>query len=258
MKLESMEFPKLDQQDYDEQLTDLQLALMHAQHGVVQSNRRVIILFEGIDAAGKGGTIDRIVNYMDPHHYRVNAIRAPTPTELNKHYLQRFMEKLPSKGNITIFDRSWYGRVLVERVEGLTPKPDWERAYNELNHFERMLTADGIIFLKFFLFIEKDEQRKRFIKRLDNPEKRWKITRADIDSRAFWDEYILAFEDMLKLTSTEYAPWHVIPANNKKHARITVMQTILKTLQAEIDVDVRLLDPKFEAYARQMLKNTND
>ncbi len=252
--LDTIEFPKLDQETYDKELEQLQISLMRAQHGVMQSNRRVILLFEGIDAAGKGGAIGRIIQYMDPHHYRVNAIGAPTQDELNKHYLQRFMEKLPSKGNINVFDRSWYGRVLVERVEGLTPKSDWQRAYNELNHFERMLTADGIIFLKFFLFIEKDEQRKRFLKRLDNPEKRWKITRADIDSRAYWDEYIQAYEDMLDLTSTEYAPWHVIPANNKKYARINIIKTILSTLEQEVDVDARVLDPQFETYARQMLK----
>lgn len=191
---------------------------------------------EGTDAAGKGGFIRRLISNMDPRGYRVYPIGAPSADELSRHYLQRFWRRIPQQGQLAIFDRSWYGRVLIERVENLTPEKDWQRAFRELNEFEKLLTDDGIILVKLFFTIDKQEQLKRFIQRFEHPNKRWKITEADIKSREYWDGYQAAYQEMLERTSTEYAHRHVIAGNDKYHARIAAMQAVRDALGREIDI----------------------
>jgi polyphosphate kinase 2 (PPK2 family) len=209
---------------------------------------------EGIDAAGKGGMIRRATELMDPRGYRVHPIGAPTAEELKEHYLQRFWRRLPKQGQTAVFDRSWYGRVLVERVSKLVEEPTWERAYQEIIQFEEQLEADGMILIKLFLSIDKDEQLSRFKERIENPKKRWKITPDDILSRNLWDEYQIAFDDMLKHTSTATRPWHVVGSNHKRHARIECMRHIRDRLAKDIDQNqVQLLNPEVAELAQKFL-----
>ncbi|MGB0733372.1 MAG: polyphosphate kinase 2 family protein [Pontibacterium sp.] len=256
VKLAQVEFPTLAKSDFLQALPALQLQLMKYQLGLYQNGQRVVMVFEGTDASGKGGAIKRMVNNMDPRGFRVYPIGAPTADEASRHYLQRFWRRIPHAGQISIFDRSWYGRVLVERVEGFITQEQWQRAYDEINNFEQLLVDDGIILIKLFLHIDKDEQTKRFIQRYKTPEKRWKLTMADLDSRQYWDEYQAAYQDMLDKTSPSHAPWHVIAANNKNYARIQTFQTVLTELENRIDLDVNqieLMPPEVEAKAKAVL-----
>ena len=182
------------------------------------------LIFEGWDAAGKGGAIRRLTAGTDARITRVIPISAPSDEELAHHYLWRFWRHIPRAGFITIYDRSWYGRVLVERVEKLTPKEDWARAYAEINHFEHQLTNNGNILLKFWLHISPEEQLRRFREREAIPWKRYKITDEDWRNRDKWPEYARAADEMFLRTSTEDAPWHVVPAENKKYARLMVLR----------------------------------
>jgi polyphosphate kinase 2 (PPK2 family) len=252
MKLSELDHPQLNRKGYEGLLKPLQFELMTLQHGIFQQQKRCIIVVEGIDASGKGGMIRRTTELMDPRGYRVHPIGAPTAEELKEHYLQRFWRRLPKQGQTAIFDRSWYGRVLVERVSKLVLDPIWQRAYDEINQFEEQLEADGFILIKLFLSINKDEQLSRFRERIDNPKKRWKITPDDIVSRNHWDDYQLAFEDMLERTNR---PWHVVGSNHKRHARIQCMQHIRDQLAQKIDKDqVQLLDPKVAELADKFLR----
>lgn len=256
--LDTIEFPKLKREEYEEQLKALQLRLMVLQQGLFQMGKRAIVVAEGPDAAGKGGAIRRLVALMDPRGYHVYPIGPPTPDELACHYLQRFWRDIPRAGILAIFDRSWYGRVLVERVEKLTDPRDWKRAYRELNDFERQLHDDGVIIVKLFFHISKDEQRDRFIDRLDRPEKRWKLTLSDLANHELWDDYRAAFVDMLDMTSMDYAPWTVVPANDKKYARIMALRTVSEALEAHINPDdVLVLDPEVGKRAKKMFGNNN-
>ncbi len=252
--LAELDFPEFKGKDYEKQLDKLQLALMKYQQALYQTGRRAIIVFEGTDAAGKGGVVRRLIEKMDSRGYRVYSIGPPTPEEKANHYLLRFWQKLPDVGQLVVFDRSWYGRVLVERVEGLADELAWRRAYQELNHFEKLLYDDGVILVKIFLHISKDEQKKRFLSRLNNPEKRWKLTMADLDSRQHWDEYISAYNDMLELTSTAVSPWNIIPANNKKYARIQALKVIADHFEKHLNISgIRLMQPGVEQRAREIL-----
>lgn len=252
--LAKLEHPHVSKNEYDSRLSNLQLDLMTLQHGLFQQRRRCVIVFEGIDASGKGGAIRRLTANMDPRGYQVHPIGPPTPDEHREHYLQRFWRKLPRKGNTAIFDRSWYGRVLVERVEALAEEDVWQRAYDEINDFEKMLIDDGLILIKVFLYIDKDEQKNRFRDRLEKEHKRWKLTPDDINTRLKWDAYVKAFEDMLATTSPKGAPWHIVAANSKKHARLSVLGHVKKCLEQEIDCDkVNLLSPELEQLAKQFL-----
>lgn len=251
--LQAIEYPKIKRDEYESRLKELQLRLMILQQGLFRAGKRAIIVCEGPDAAGKGGAIRRMVELMDPRGYHVYPIGPPTPDELACHYLQRFWRDIPRSGIMAIFDRSWYGRVLVERVEKLIPAKTWKRAYRELNDFERQLHDDGVIIVKLFYSISKEEQRKRFLDRLEKPEKRWKLTDADLDNHELWDDYQRAFVDMLDVTSTEYAPWTVVPANDKKYSRITTLETVREALRTQIEPDGTLvLDPEVEKRARKM------
>ncbi|MEM1005211.1 MAG: polyphosphate kinase, partial [Pseudomonadota bacterium] len=203
-----------------------------------------VIVFEGWDAAGKGGTIRRISQALDPRSFKVWPIGAPRNYYLNRHYLLRFWERLPPSGAISAFDRSWYGRVLVERIEHLTPEGRWRAAYREINDFERMLIDDGTRVVKLFFHISQDEQMRRFTERLTNPLKRWKLTFEDFRNREKWHVAEIAVNDMLARTSTDVAPWHVIPANNKKYARIKAMKAIVKAFSNDVDLCPDHLDNK--------------
>lgn len=209
-------------------LKTLQLKMLRIQQGIFHKKDRLIIVFEGVDTSGKGGAIKRITENLDPRGYLVHPIGVPTDDEQGKHYLYRFWKKIPSKGMIAIFDRSWYGRVLVERVEKLIDKKTYTRAYQEINQFEKMLNDDGVTILKFFLKISKSEQLKRLEERLKDPYKQWKITKDDIRNRSHWVQYDRAYDDMLKKTSSIKTPWHIIETDNKDEARLQILEIITK------------------------------
>lgn len=219
-----------DKEELDDEIKDLQLIMLRIQQAAFHRKERVIIVFEGFDAAGKGGTIRAITEKLDPRSIKVIPIAAPKKTEQGKHWLYRFWKKLPPPGNITIFDRSWYGRVLVEKVEELTPPDRIDDAYKEINEFEATLLRDGVILIKIFLAVTKDEQLKRFEERLTDPLKRWKISEADIRARRNWNKYVSAVDEFLKKNNTSKAPWHVIPSNSKKFARKETLRIITKKL----------------------------
>lgn len=207
-------------------LKELQLKMLRIQQGTFHNKERVIIVFEGMDAAGKGGAIRKVTEVLDPRSFRVHPIGAPGAKEQGKHYLYRFWEKLPAPGMMAIFDRSWYGRVLVERVEKLIPKKRWQDAYTEINQFEKLLIDDGVHIIKILLKISREEQLKRFEERLKDPYKQWKITKEDIRNRSRWDDYIEAHDDMIRETSTTLCPWHVIETDDKDEARRRTLEII--------------------------------
>ena len=212
------------------------MRLLELQHALKDAKHSVIIVVEGPDAAGKGGTIRRLVERLDPRHIRVYSTIKPTDEEYAHHYLWRFWNKLPRRGEIAIFDRSWYGRLLVERVEGFCTRTEWQRAYREINEFERVLHDDGAIMIKMWLQITKQEQMARFKKRASDPLKHWKITEEDWRNRNQWNAYLKAAEDMFAKTSPEFAPWQVIPANFKWYARVKSLETVCKRVGAALGV----------------------
>lgn len=219
---------------YREKMRTGHLRLLQLQHALKGTNRSVIVVVEGPDAAGKGGAIKRLVERLDPRHLRVYSTIKPTDEEYSRHYLWRFWNKLPARAEMAIFDRSWYGRVLVERIEGFATKAEWKRAYREINDFERVLHDDGTIIIKFWLHITKQEQMKRFKKRQDDPMKRWKMNDEDWRNRNKWNTYIKAAEEMFVRTSSAFAPWHVVPANYKWYARVKVLQAVCDRLAKEL------------------------
>ncbi len=190
-----------------------------------------VLAFEGWDAAGKGGVIRRLTHVMDAAHYRVLPIAAPTDEELAHHYLWRFWRNLPQRGHVAIFDRSWYGRVLVERVEGFASEAEWKRAYAEINDFEEQLANRGMLVLKFWIHISLEEQLRRFKAREKVPFKKYKITPDDYRNREKWNDYELAANEMLMRTSTDHAPWCLIPGNDKRVARIEVLRAVCRALK---------------------------
>ena len=191
--------------------------------------------FEGWDAGGKGGAIKRLTEKMDPRGYAVVPTASPNDIEKAHHYLWRFWNEFPKDGHIAIFDRTWYGRVMVERIEGFATEDEWTRAYKEMNDMELQLAHNGTVILKFWLHIDPDEQERRFNDRMANPEKQWKITDEDWRNRAKWHEYEIAVDDMLLKTSTSYAPWIVVEANSKYYARIKVLETVVHALEEALD-----------------------
>jgi len=200
-----------------------------------KAGRSIVCVFEGWDAAGKGGAIRRLISAVDPRFYRVAPVAKPTDEENAHHYLWRFWRHLPRDGMVTVFDRSWYGRVLVERIEGFCTESEWRRAFDEINEFEAQLTEHGTIVVKFWLQISKAEQLKRFKAREAVPYKRHKINAEDWRNRERWDAYEICLGDMIALTHTEGAPWHLISANDKRHARAQVMRTACETIEAALD-----------------------
>jgi polyphosphate kinase 2 (PPK2 family) len=191
----------------------------------------VCVLFEGWDASGKGGAIKRLVAPLDMRHVRVAQFAAPTPDEQRHHYLWRFWPRLPGWGGMAVLDRSWYGRVLVERVEGFATPDQWRRAYGEILELERALAAEGMVLIKFFMHISADEQLKRFEKRRDDPLKSWKLTPDDWENRSKRPQYLEAVEEMLELTEHPPAPWHAVAAEDKKYARVNVVETVIDRVE---------------------------
>jgi AMP-polyphosphate phosphotransferase len=224
-----------DKKSYEEQLAKLQLRLLTAELELRESKKSIVIAFEGWDAAGKGGAVKRLTERLDPRAFGVHAIGAPTDEERKHHYLWRFWTRLPPRGRWALFDRTWYGRVLVERVEGFAKKKEWKRAYREINEFERMLVDDGTVLVKIFLAITKEEQAKRFDEREKNPYKRWKIGPEDWRNREHWDQYVEAAEEMFAETSTAHAPWKVLGADKKWHARVAVLEHVLERIVGAAD-----------------------
>lgn len=204
----------------------------------------LLIVLEGWDAAGKGGSIKRLVAPLDPRHYRVVQFAAPTPDELRHHWLQRFWLPLPGRGGMAVYDRTWYGRVLVERVEKITPKHDWRRGYREIREFERQLVKDGTLLIKFWLHISAKEQLERFERRRDDPLKDWKLTDEDWRNRKKRPAYIDAIEEMVDKTDSKLAPWELIPAESKRWARVAVLETVVRRIEERCaDVGFALPEP---------------
>lgn len=243
----------LGKKSYERQLTDLQFKMLRLQRAVTQIGHRMVLVFEGWDASGKGGAIKRLTEALDPRGFVVHPIAAPTPEERAHNYLWRFWNRLPRDGQIVLFDRSWYGRVLVERVEGFATMREWSQAYGEINDFERILHNDRTSVLKFFLHISSDEQEKRFREREQDPLKTWKLTEEDWRNREKWSEYAIAIDEMLARTSSENAPWQVIAANDKRWARIAILKAVVEMLVADMpfefdDANTLVLD-RSGAYA---------
>lgn len=204
-------------------------------HGELYRKRiPVVLAFEGWDAAGKGGAIKRLTEKMDPRGYVVHPTASPNAVERQYHYLWRFWKDMPKDGHITIFDRTWYGRVMVERIEGFCTRNEWRRAYREINDMERTLTREGVLLLKFWMQIDRDEQERRFRDRQAHPEKQWKITDEDWRNREKWDQYETAVNEMLIRTSTANAPWVVVEGNDKYYARLKVLRTVIEAMEARI------------------------
>ena len=221
----------VEDEKYRQELKELQAHLGELHNRLYRKRVPVIITYEGWDAAGKGGNIKRVAGALDPRGYEVHPIASPEPHEKARHYLWRFWTRLPKDGHIAIFDRTWYGRVMVERLEGFCSENDWKRAYNEINEFEKELHDWGAVIIKFWVQIDKETQLERFTERQNNPEKQWKITDEDWRNREKWDQYEPAVDEMLKKTSTSYAPWHILESVDKKYARIKALKIIIKELE---------------------------
>ena len=224
----------LTEEEYKTRLKKLQKRLAELHSELYRLRIPVVIGFEGWDAGGKGGAIKRLTSNLDPRGYRVNPTAAPNDIEKVHHYLWRFWNSVPKAGHIAIFDRTWYGRVMVERIEGFCSEAEWRRAYQEINEMESHMANAGAVVLKFWLHIDKDEQERRFKERQANPAKQWKITDEDWRNREKWDQYEEAVNEMLIRTSTTYAPWIVVEGNDKRYARVKVLQTVVDALENKV------------------------
>ncbi|MCU0609675.1 MAG: hypothetical protein MUF22_07930 [Chitinispirillaceae bacterium] len=216
---------------YHEKLKECQKRVWELEHDAFRKRLPVAIMFEGCDAAGKGGAIRRLAQSMDPRGYEVVPFAAPNDVEKRHHYLWRFWNRLPKAGHLTIFDRSWYGRVLVERVEGFAREDEWARAYDEIVETEKQWADSGMIIIKFWLHIDQKEQLRRFNARKNNPDKQWKITEEDWRNRKKWDKYKIAVDEMIAKTSTPFAKWTIVEGNSKEYARIKILKTVIKTME---------------------------
>ncbi|MDY3774359.1 MAG: phosphate--AMP phosphotransferase [Eubacterium sp.] len=224
----------MTKEEYQKEKKKLQKKLRSLHNQMYLKRLPVVLAFEGWDAGGKGGAIKRLTQAMDPRGYEVVPTASPNDIEKAHHYLWRFWEKFPKAGHMAIFDRTWYGRVLVERVEGFATEKEWKRAYREINDMEEQITNAGGILLKFWMHIDKDEQERRFHEREQIPEKQWKITEEDWRNRARWDDYEKAVDEMILRTSTENAPWIVVEGNSKYYARIKVLKTVVEALEKKL------------------------
>lgn len=231
----------LSDEEYTEQLIRNQVALSQLGYQVYMQKRPVVLVFEGWDAAGKGGAIKRLTEKLDPRGYVVYPIAAPAGEDKTHHYLYRFWRRLPERGQIAIFDRSWYGRVMVERVEGFCTEDEWKRAYREINQFERQLVDFGMIVFKFWFHIGKDEQLRRFQEREGTPYKAWKLTAEDWRNREKWERYEEAVDEMLLKTSTLTAPWTIVEGNDKHWARVKTLRTVVDKLADELNFEPEIL-----------------
>ncbi|HYQ81215.1 MAG TPA: polyphosphate kinase [Anaeromyxobacteraceae bacterium] len=226
------DFPEVASKDaYQQRLEALQQRMLLVQRGIFHARQRAVIAVEGFDASGKGGAIRRLTEAVDPRGVKVVPIGPPAADEQGRHWLWRFWRELPPPGSVTVFDRTWYGRVLVERVEGLAGKAAWRRAYREINEFERALVEDGVDLVKIFLGVSKAEQLKRFEERLRDPYKQWKLSESDVRARRQWDEYVEAVDDAFARTDTPTAGWHLVAADRKWHARLEVLRIVTASLE---------------------------
>ncbi|MGN0298630.1 MAG: polyphosphate:AMP phosphotransferase [Lachnospiraceae bacterium] len=233
--LSSIDLDKsLTDEEYKEKKKELQKKLSILHNKIYNQRIPVVLVFEGWDAGGKGGAIKRLTEALDPRGYVVNPVASPNATERAYHYLWRFWTKFPKDGHIAIFDRSWYGRVMVERLEGFCSQDEWQRAYQEMNEMEAGLVGHGTVVLKFWMHIDKDEQERRFKERQETPDKQWKITDEDWRNREKWDSYEVAVDEMLLKTSTPNAPWIIVEANDKHYARIKVLETVVAALEKAV------------------------
>ena len=222
---------KISRDEYEKWLKILQADLHQLAYQVYLQKIPVVLIFEGMDASGKGGSIKRLTEKMDPRGYVVWPIAAPHGDDRERHYLYRFWRRIPEQGQIAIFDRSWYGRILVERLEGFCSEEAWKRAYSEINQFERQMTDFGAVIFKFWMHISKEEQLERFKERERTNYKSWKITDEDWRNRARWEDYQVAAQDMVLKTSTPNAPWTLVEANDKLYSRIKVLRTVVEKLK---------------------------
>ena len=220
---------------YKKELKELQARLHDLHNQAYRRHIPIIVAYEGWDAAGKGGNIKRLTSALDPRGYEVIPIASPKPYEKSRHHLWRFWVRLPKTGHFAIFDRTWYGRVMVERLEGFCSENDWQRAYNEINEFEKELTDWGAIVIKFWVHIDKDTQLARFTERQNTPEKQWKITDEDWRNREKWDAYEVAVDEMIAKTSTTYAPWHILESNDKHYARLKALRIVVENLEEALE-----------------------
>ena len=227
------DLPELDpikNADYLKALKNYQIKLVDLQRRLVLEQQRIVLVFEGMDAAGKGGVIKRLTMYLDPRGFEVHAISAPAGDEARHHHLRRFWLRLPPMGKMAIFDRSWYGRMLVEPIEGFCTAEQYARSGKEIREFERLLTDDGYKIAKFWVHVSKDEQLRRFKARENDPLRVWKLTPEDWRNRERYDKYVGKAEAMFKQTDADYAPWYLIHGNNKEAARLTMIGKVVSIL----------------------------
>ncbi len=222
---------KLSKKEYKKRLPQLQQRLYDVQKTCWDAEIPTVILFEGWDASGKGTSINLLTRRLDPRGFMVYPIREARTYEKGHPWLWRFWLKLPNYGQVAIFDRTWYGRVLVERVEGFTPESEWRRAYRDIVEFERQIADDGYVIVKFWLHIGKEEQKRRFRKIERDPLEWWRVTPEDWDHHQEYDEYLLAVEEMLERTETEYGPWTIVEATNRYWARVKVFETVINAME---------------------------
>jgi polyphosphate kinase 2 (PPK2 family) len=222
---------KLSKEEYEQRWSGLRDRLYDLQRACWEGGIPSIIVFEGWDASGKGTTINKITQRVDPRGFKLYAIQAPRTTELHMPWLWRFWLKVPAHGEMAIFDRSWYGRVIVERVEKLTPKAEWMDAYKDIVDFERTLADDGYVIIKFFLHISKKEQARRFKKIEKNPLESWHVQPEDWEHHRKYDKYLVATEEMLERTETEWGPWTIVEATDRRYERVKVIETIIRRLE---------------------------
>ena len=225
----------LSKEEYENEMERFKGSLRDLQYLAFQKKIPVIILFEGWDAAGKGGAIIRLTQALNPRGYVVEPVGVPLASEMLHHYLWRFYMRFPERGSFTIFDRSWYGRVLVERIEGFCSEEDWQRAYHEINDMEERLVSNNNLIIKFWMHIDKDEQIKRFLERENDPMKQYKITSDDWRNREKWDLYEVAVDEMIKKTSTPYAPWTIVESNCKWYARVKTLKTVVEKVRRALN-----------------------
>ena len=240
--------------DYKADLDALQERVSRLFVANLVHRRKVVVVVEGWDASGKGGAIQRLTARCDPRAYRVWPIAAPSDEEKVRHYLWRFWTRLPKSGEVAIFDRSWYGRVLVERVEGFASEAEWRRAYDEINEFESLLAADGAMLVKLFFHITQETQDERFRARIEHPWKRWKVTGEDLRNRERRKDYLEAVKSMFELTDTRWAPWRVIDGNDKKSARIAGLTAVAEAMTAALPADPPPIRPEMEQVAARLLQ----
>jgi polyphosphate kinase 2 len=238
--------PKMKRKEFERELGKLQVELVRMQDWVIQSGHRLLVLVEGRDAAGKGGTIKRIVEYMNPRHARVVALPTPTERERTQWYFQRYVAHLPAAGEIVIFDRSWYNRAGVERVMGFCTDEEYWDFLRTAPELERMLVRSGIQLVKYWFSVSDDEQERRFQRRIEDPVRRWKLSDMDMESRRRWVEYSKAKDIMMEHTSIPEAPWHEVDSDVKRHARLNCIAHLLSLVPYE-----RIEHPELEMPPRQ-------